>query len=60
MSVFLQVNKGSTNVLSKYLEEKEVQNLEVVAFCEDISKWVIRLLKGIPQEKQVPLQQLCS
>uniref|UniRef100_A0A9J7XI86 Phosphatidylinositol 4-phosphate 3-kinase C2 domain-containing subunit alpha n=1 Tax=Cyprinus carpio carpio TaxID=630221 RepID=A0A9J7XI86_CYPCA len=35
-----QVNKGSTNVLSKYsiLEEKEVQNLEVVAFCEDISK----------------------
>uniref|UniRef100_A0A8C1N321 Phosphatidylinositol 4-phosphate 3-kinase C2 domain-containing subunit alpha n=1 Tax=Cyprinus carpio TaxID=7962 RepID=A0A8C1N321_CYPCA len=29
-----------TNVLSKYsiLEEKEVQNLEVVAFCEDISK----------------------
>ncbi len=40
VSVFLQVNKGSTNVLSKYsvLEEKEAQNLEVVAFCEDISK----------------------
>nr|XP_021330104.1 phosphatidylinositol 4-phosphate 3-kinase C2 domain-containing subunit alpha isoform X3 [Danio rerio]XP_021330105.1 phosphatidylinositol 4-phosphate 3-kinase C2 domain-containing subunit alpha isoform X3 [Danio rerio] len=35
-----QVNKGSTNVLSKYsaLQEKEAQNLEVVAFCEDISK----------------------
>uniref|UniRef100_A0A673M592 Phosphatidylinositol 4-phosphate 3-kinase C2 domain-containing subunit alpha n=1 Tax=Sinocyclocheilus rhinocerous TaxID=307959 RepID=A0A673M592_9TELE len=35
-----QVNKGSTNVLSKYsiLEKKEGQNLEVVAFCEDISK----------------------
>ncbi|KAK2894798.1 hypothetical protein Q8A67_012027 [Cirrhinus molitorella] len=35
-----QVNKESTNVLSKYsvLEEKEAQNLEVVAFCEDISK----------------------
>uniref|UniRef100_A0A671S3C1 Phosphatidylinositol 4-phosphate 3-kinase C2 domain-containing subunit alpha-like n=1 Tax=Sinocyclocheilus anshuiensis TaxID=1608454 RepID=A0A671S3C1_9TELE len=30
----------STNVLSKYfiLEKKEGQNLEVVAFCEDISK----------------------
>uniref|UniRef100_A0A672LA67 Phosphatidylinositol-4-phosphate 3-kinase catalytic subunit type 2 alpha n=1 Tax=Sinocyclocheilus grahami TaxID=75366 RepID=A0A672LA67_SINGR len=35
-----QINKGSTNVLSKYsiLEKKEGQNLEVVAFCEDISK----------------------
>ncbi|XP_050990973.1 phosphatidylinositol 4-phosphate 3-kinase C2 domain-containing subunit alpha [Labeo rohita] len=35
-----QVNKGSSNVLSKYsiLEGKEAQNLEVVAFCEDISK----------------------
>ncbi|XP_065139171.1 phosphatidylinositol 4-phosphate 3-kinase C2 domain-containing subunit alpha [Paramisgurnus dabryanus] len=35
-----QVNKGSANVLSKYsvLKGKEAQNLEVVAFCEDISK----------------------
>ncbi|XP_051725873.1 phosphatidylinositol 4-phosphate 3-kinase C2 domain-containing subunit alpha [Ctenopharyngodon idella] len=35
-----QVSKGSANVLSKYsvLQQKEAQNLEVVAFCEDISK----------------------
>lgn len=41
--VFLQVSEGSANALSKYsaLQEKEAQNLEVVAFCEDISKWVI-------------------
>uniref|UniRef100_A0A673GU56 Phosphatidylinositol 4-phosphate 3-kinase C2 domain-containing subunit alpha n=1 Tax=Sinocyclocheilus rhinocerous TaxID=307959 RepID=A0A673GU56_9TELE len=35
-----QVNKGSANALSKYsiLQGNEAQNLEVVAFCEDISK----------------------
>lgn len=35
-----QVSKGNANVLSKYsvLQQKEAQNLEVVAFCEDISK----------------------
>uniref|UniRef100_A0A8C1I196 Phosphatidylinositol 4-phosphate 3-kinase C2 domain-containing subunit alpha n=1 Tax=Cyprinus carpio carpio TaxID=630221 RepID=A0A8C1I196_CYPCA len=35
-----QVYKGSTNALSKYsiLQGNEAQNLEVVAFCEDISK----------------------
>lgn len=35
-----QVSEGSANALSKYsaLQEKEAQNLEVVAFCEDISK----------------------
>lgn len=46
MSVFLQVSKGSANVLSKYsvLQQKEAQNLEVVAFCEDISKWVMIFL----------------
>ncbi|XP_042630657.1 phosphatidylinositol 4-phosphate 3-kinase C2 domain-containing subunit alpha-like [Cyprinus carpio] len=40
MSVYLQVYKGSTNALSKYsiLQGNEAQNLEVVAFCEDISK----------------------
>lgn len=46
LSVFLQVSKGSANVLSKYsvLQQKEAQNLEVVAFCEDISKWVMIFL----------------
>jgi len=40
MFVFLQVSKGNANELSKYsvLQQKEAQNLEVVAFCEDISK----------------------
>ncbi|XP_051581020.1 phosphatidylinositol 4-phosphate 3-kinase C2 domain-containing subunit alpha-like [Myxocyprinus asiaticus] len=35
-----QVNKGSVNILSEYsvLHGKEAQNLEVLAFCEDISK----------------------
>ncbi|XP_039539857.1 phosphatidylinositol 4-phosphate 3-kinase C2 domain-containing subunit alpha isoform X2 [Pimephales promelas] len=35
-----QVSKGNANELSKYsvLQQKEAQNLEVVAFCEDISK----------------------
>ncbi|XP_059420879.1 phosphatidylinositol 4-phosphate 3-kinase C2 domain-containing subunit alpha-like [Carassius carassius] len=35
-----QVYKGSTNALSKYsiLQGNDAQNLEVVAFCEDISK----------------------
>ncbi|TRY58286.1 hypothetical protein DNTS_031053 [Danionella cerebrum] len=35
-----EVNKGSANVLLNHsvLKEKEAQNLEVVAFCEDISK----------------------
>ncbi|KTF90623.1 hypothetical protein cypCar_00026004 [Cyprinus carpio] len=37
------VYKGSTNALSKYsiLQGNEAQNLEVVAFCEDISNPVI-------------------
>ena len=32
-----QLNKGSVKVLTKYptLLDKEAQNLEVVAFCED-------------------------
>ncbi|XP_056621944.1 phosphatidylinositol 4-phosphate 3-kinase C2 domain-containing subunit alpha [Triplophysa dalaica] len=35
----LQGNKGSANVLSKYsLKGMEAQNIEVIAFCEDISK----------------------
>uniref|UniRef100_A0A4W4FJG2 Phosphatidylinositol 4-phosphate 3-kinase C2 domain-containing subunit alpha n=1 Tax=Electrophorus electricus TaxID=8005 RepID=A0A4W4FJG2_ELEEL len=35
-----QVSKGSGNVLTKYaaLQEMEAQNLEVIAFCEDIAK----------------------
>uniref|UniRef100_A0A3B4BYN7 Phosphatidylinositol 4-phosphate 3-kinase C2 domain-containing subunit alpha n=1 Tax=Pygocentrus nattereri TaxID=42514 RepID=A0A3B4BYN7_PYGNA len=35
-----QVSKGSGNIVTKYatLQGKEAQNLEVVAFCEDIAK----------------------
>ena len=38
-SIVLQHNKGSDKVLTKCtaLEEKEAQNLEVVAFCEDVA-----------------------